>query len=408
MKKIYSFWYGISLGLSILLFTSIFSSCISDEAPNSEADITKCIIQPRDSALLMMRQDTTMNIAYSSNGEIIRIYVKDVSKVGKCAPLFEITPGATISPANGSEHDFSNKKEVFYTVTSQDGKWSRTYSVAFVDRKFPKIKSVYDAKTGLYDTKFSLDESELNEDSKPSKNHRYFEIAERDSSGAVYYWASGNAGFLRARGNAQPLEYPTTPADEGHSGKCVKLTTCETGSMGQMIGMPMAAGNLFLGSFDVDMALALKHLEATHFGIPFARIPLKLTGWYKYKAGETLKDKAGNILPGKDNFDIYAVFYKNTKDNGDSFQLDGTNVKDITNAPIIAIAQFPIDKRIETNEWTYFEFPFVFTDRTINPSLLIKYGYSLTVVCSASIDGANFVGAIGSTLFVDDLDVICK
>ncbi len=65
---------------------------------------------------------------------------------------------------------------------------------------------------------------------------------------------------------------------------------CEIGNtphwrLRNMVGMPIAAGNLFIGSFDMLNAIT-NPLSATRFGTPFYNKPLRLTGYYKYKAGE--------------------------------------------------------------------------------------------------------------------------
>ena len=51
-------------------------------------------------------------------------------------------------------------------------------------------------------------------------------------------------------------------------GKCLKLSTRSTGGMGAMMNMPMAAENLFIGTFDTMSALS-DPLKATQFGLPF-------------------------------------------------------------------------------------------------------------------------------------------
>ena len=57
------------------------------------------------------------------------------------------------------------------------------------------------------------------------------------------------------------------------SGNGLKLTTCDTGSFGAMVQMYIAAGNLFIGSF--DLANALKDpLRATKFGIQYYKLSL--------------------------------------------------------------------------------------------------------------------------------------
>ena len=35
-------------------------------------------------------------------------------------------------------------------------------------------------------------------------------------------------------------------------------------------------------------------------------------------------------------------------------------------------------------------------------------GYSLAIVCSSSTNGAEFMGAVGSTLWVDKFKIICE
>lgn len=39
---------------------------------------------------------------------------------------------------------------------------------------------------------------------------------------------------------------------------------------------------------------------------------------------------------------------------------------------------------------------------------LKNMGYSLAIVCSSSVDGASFMGAIGSTLYVDKFRITCE
>lgn len=82
--------------------------------------------------------------------------------------------------------------------------------------------------------------------------------------------------------------------------------------------MPITAGNLFLGTFDVRGALT-NPLTATRSGVPFERVPVLLRGWYKYRPGETFyepdKTAADRLrpVPGRqDCFDICAVHYEST------------------------------------------------------------------------------------------------
>ena len=46
--------------------------------------------------------------------------------------------------------------------------------------------------------------------------------------------------------------------------------------------------------------------------------------------------------------------------------------------------------------------------KTIDPKKLAEGGYSFAIIMSSSKDGAKFEGAIGSTLYVDELQLFCE
>src|SRR5574344_1248981 len=194
---------------------------------------------------------------------------------------------------------------------------------------------------------------------------------------------------------AAAIDSPTCQAEDGYEGKCVKLTTCSTGPFGIMFGAPLAAGNLFIGTFEIDLANMAK---STHFGVPFTYEPKGLVGYYKYKAGDKFTDASNKVVEGKkDDFDIYAVFYEVTKD---SQYLDGTN--SLTSDQIVSVARVT-DKK-ETDVWTRFAIPFVTKEGKSIDSAKLKNGqYNVAIVMSSSIDGATFNGAVGSTLYVDEM-----
>ena len=98
------------------------ASCIQEEAPNAEADIEYCII--RDKSILKNQADTLFRANTDHNRIAIR--AKAEADLSAIAPEFLLTEGATIEPASGSEHDFSNDAVVKYTVTSEDGQWKKT------------------------------------------------------------------------------------------------------------------------------------------------------------------------------------------------------------------------------------------------------------------------------------------
>jgi len=227
---------------------------------------------------------------------------------------------------------------------------------------------------------------------------------ENDSEGKwVMDWASGNTGFaLTGAGTEDPASFPTSSYAEGKMGKCVKLETKSTGDFGSKLGMPIAAGNLFMGTFSVGNALT-DPLKATMFGVPFEHIPTYLKGYYKYKAGEVYKDENGNIVKDKkDTWDIYAIFYETDEKTK---TLDATNRFDHPN--LISIARIDEKDRKETDEWTEFYLPFVTkTGKTVDKDKLKAGKYNVAIVFSSSIEGDYFRGAVGSTLHIDEVELI--
>ena len=58
---------------------------------------------------------------------------------------------------------------------------------------------------------------------------------------------------------------------------------------------------------------------------------------------------------------------------------------------------------------TDFEIPFEpVKGRVIDDTKLKNGKYKLGIVLSSSVDGAYFKGAVGSTLYVDEVELICE
>ena len=77
-----------------------------------------------------------------------------------------------------------------------------------------------------------------------------------------------------------------------------------------MVNMRIAAGNLFIGTFDVANALK-DAMAATRFGLPFNKKPLRFEGYYKFKPGEKFQNRKGTIIEDRiDEPDLYAYYIK--------------------------------------------------------------------------------------------------
>lgn len=363
------------------------TSCFKDEPLNAECDVEQAYVHVDDpTSVFFSVSDTLVNVR-SDATEIVFEIKADTLEDFEMAPMFRLTEGAVIEPANGSKHDFSGGKSVAYKVTSQDGKWSKTYNVSFRTPDTPDEYHFEDYRLV----------------SGPNKGQIY-EWSDLTADGSwIGDWATGNPGFNISMGDAKLEDYPTVPVSDGYVGNGVKLTTRDTGPLGHLVEMNIAAGNLFIGYFDVSQALT-NTLNATNFGRSFDKVPLGLTGWYKYRPGAVFTDKNGKKVEGRtDTGDIYAVLYRNHDENGNSIMLHGDDV--LSSPYIVAVARVP--ELSVTDEWTQFDVKFDYKAE-IDSKTLAERGYNLSVVFTSSIEGATFEGAIGSTLYVDEVKVICS
>lgn len=358
----------------------ILTACIREEAPNAEADILSCTFQED-----VLAYPVNVDLPYDYTLEAYPIYiaVREGVDLTHLAPRFTLTEGASIEPLSGSIQNLS--EPVRYTVTSEDGNWQRVYSIqAYVETLRP-IPSKYSFETVNSDAGYDV-------------------FTDTDSDGSLT-WASGNAGFKMSAGSAGRDAYPTSQADGGVEGKCVKLTTCSTGSLGSLVGMPIAAGNIFFGQFNVRDAMS-NPLGATQFGVKCNRKPIKLCGYYKYVPGAQMQE-GNTMVDGTDEMDIYAIFYENTDQEGNTVMLDGNIANDdFAHPQMVALARIPDHGSRE--EWTYFELPFDYAryGKSVDEMKLRTGGYNISVVMSSSIGGASFRGAVGSTLYVDELELV--
>ena len=125
-------------------------------------------------------------------------------------------------------------------------------------------------------------------------------------------------------------------------------------------------------------------------------------GVYQYSPGKVFQDRDGKPVEGRtDTGNIYAILYKNTDENGKSVVLSGDNVM---TSPLI-VAKAIINKVEVTGEWTPFQIPFTYLE-DIDRDRLAAYGYNLAIVFTSSDRGANFEGAIGSTMLVDNVKIL--
>lgn len=390
------------------------TSCIQDEALNTECDIITCSFPSE-----IVVSDPTI-----TNNRVTVNVVPDAD-ISKLAPTFTLTEGATISPASGSVQNFLNADDhtVNYTVTSQDGEWHKTYRVQVVQQLKP--------------SEYLFNKVELD----PTKKYSIFN--EYDENGNfLMAWSSGNPGYVMC-GEANKAAraaygkdnykdhiwefFPTLAVfPEGTTMKTdnnnvtsfvnggkyaqpeyIRLVTRSTGGFGAQVKMPIAAGNIFQGEFDLGSAVS-KPREATRFGEPYNYKPVKLSGEYRFKAGDVFIDGKGNVVVGrKDIFSIYAIFFES--DDDVKFIDSNVHYNDFMHPNMVALANLTDahETGLGDDDWVKFEIEFDYDKykKAVNADLLAKGVYRLGIVIASSAEGDYFRGAVGSTLDVRNIKV---
>ena len=368
--------------LIFLLLLTVFSisSCIQDEAPNAECDIISV-----DDAWLEENKDIIIGKPVITNN-LVKFNVKNVSfeLLKELSPVFDLTQGARIEKIGEPIEDGESSLIMQYRTFAEDGVWWKDYKVTFTKPTLIPINHVFSFEN------FSLDSS--------GKYYTWHEIINNTQ---LDWWSNGNPGYKMVAGKKPATEYPTSSYSEGFSGDCVKLTTCDTGALGKMSKMPIAAGSIFLGEFDNTNAMKAP-LKATNFGLQIAPgKPIALTGYYKYTPGAEFTDKNKMVVENRrDTCAIYSVLFEVDPENLD--QLDGSNITSSKRIVLIAEMENPG----EPTEWTHFNIPFLpKNDNEFDFDKLLNNEYAITIVASSSKDGAFFEGAIGSTLLVDEIKI---
>lgn len=366
-------------------------SCIQDEALNVEAAIDGC-----------SGSNIQLSTINNSN-KTVSIYVPKSTDLSALEINFELPEGASIEPVdreakdNAPKYDFSNsgipnqleQYQRKFKVTSESGTTEATYTIKTIISELPTQYHFETIENG--NTEYDI----------------FYELNPDSANAERLQWASGNPGFKLTGMAKSSADYPTMQTEGYQLGKGVKLETKSTGTFGTSVKMPIAAGNLFIGSFDTNNALTAPR-AATKFGFPFFKHPVSMTGYYKFKPGgdyisgidENKKPIFDESMKGKDKGDIYAILYEA---NSIDVFLDGSIKFD--DSRIVSIARIPSTET--TDDWTRFDLPFD-NKKAIDENALSEGKYKLAIVFSSSIEGAYFKGSVGSTLWIDEVTIHCE
>lgn len=350
----------------VFLLLSVAVSCIKGEKANIEVDIER---------VSFANEEGILNVAYLPQG--IDIYV-DAARINpsNLTLSFVLSEGASVRPDPATVSDYSGGRS--FTVTSEDAQWEKTWTVRVITADMPVV--------------FNFEHWYQPDGKRYMLPCEY--IGDAGQPMQLNIWACGNEAYAYAAGKKDYTAYPTQPSasSEAATGEhALKLVTMSTGDLYK----PIAAGNVFIGEFDPK---EYEPRDGTHFGLPFRRKPLRFTGKYRYiSGGETYISKE------QDRCKIQAVLYRTDE------QVKYLTGFTIADSPyVIARAELPESSSSSTSGEGYasFDVEFRYTGE-LDKAVLDKGGYNLAIVLSSSRNGDTYDGAIGSKLFVDDLEIHC-
>lgn len=206
------------------------------------------------------------------------------------------------------------------------------------------------------------------------------------------YWDSGNDGANIAGENN-----PTSPEESiivKAGGRAVKLETKA------VMGM-LASASVFTGEFTGTEKLTHGVLS---FGRGYNSRPTHLTGYYRYspKVISKLGDGAPSWIKKDETMDMCFIYIALCTKENYTIRTSVPQLFDPNDKSIIAYGELSEQKEIEGKDETLkgyvkFDIPIIYRD-TITPK-------SIVIVATASRYGDYFAGGVGSTLYLDELEL---
>lgn len=361
-----------------IALAGVFSALayIACEKTTSQADIVNCFLSEN-----VLREN-----AIITEDSIYLMLIAGKADIQQLAPMFQLGEEVTIDPPSGTIRDFSQIQT--YETTSGNGT-KHTYVVKVFESELI--------------THFDFEQWQ-------KTNHYEHPCQTRMFPGGICetqaYWSSGNGGFaLTGMGNDAD-SYPACKIEDAYQGNyALKMETRSAGMFGKIANKPIAAGSLFLGEFDASSAVKAP-LKATRFGTWFNKKPIALKGYYRYYPGDEVTDAKGKTLSQyQDTFNISGVLYETS--NTVDF-LDATNTIRTAHPSDRIIAAAYMEGANKQDTWTAFEVPFDY-EAWENPFDIVKSAnsiYKVSISLSSSKGGGDFIGAVGSQLWIDELELI--
>lgn len=352
---------------------TIITTMIAEKRDKIENDTALMLSMRFDNELVIMQPE----IDYINNR--VDFYLtdtlSDTTQVVLC-PKFQLSPGATVFPAAGDSVLFTNGR-VKFTVWAEDSIHRTNYYV--YSSKAQALRYNMEQWTTWPEGETNTDLTYLTPQDEP--------------------WQTGNEGlrFLKKQGSygmQSPYSVEKETAFVKAGSAAAKITTRY---VGENASAPyLQAGVLYTGEeFEINGEEPLKSIR---FGSLFETKPVKIKGWYSYTPGTRYyHDKVLDESGLADTCRISAILYE-IQDVSET--LDSTNI--YKDEKIIAIGAFESGATI-ANTYAPFEVKLIF-----HKSYYFTKKYKLALIYTPSREGASFEGADGSTLWVDEIEIISQ
>ncbi len=354
-----------TINLSILLLLFLFlGSCIDEDffGLSPYGEIKDIRISNQSGIALINSQDKTIEVEIPGGVDLTQLTINELS----------LSSFAVADIGVGSEIDLTDPYTI--TVTAEDKSVTVWTLEAFVASETPQ----------LVNSDFQL---------WHRVNAGYFEPGESEST---TIWGTGNPG------GAIIDKIATTPIEITNGNNAAHLETLDNGALGQLVGTPITAATIYTGRFNSDKIDLDNPRAAVELGTPFAGRPISFTFKYQYIPGAENKDREGNLLSEGDKCDIY--LFLEVREGNESRRL--------------ATGWFRSGELVDNLTTINVELVYGALDSSFPPELVPEDGYvpeesldfivptHLSVLATSSYKGDQFSGAIGSTLIIDDLELV--
>lgn len=252
--------------LYLIVLSGLLSACVKEThfGKSGLRNILYFSMSNQASNTEIIADSLIIRLRVSPQADLTRLFVDSV----------KLSSYAVLEPGVGVVQDFSGP--VAYTVRAENGSTSVYTVYVTKESETPQLSNA------------SLD------DWYTPSGKNYQEPGTDDNT----IWATGNAGVVTlTTANVQPITI-------SGSDLAAELVTRDLGTLGQLVGQRMAAGTIFTGKFELDIA---NPIASAKFGIPFTARPKSVTCSYSYHPGTPYRNGKGQVLTKNDSCDIYVL-----------------------------------------------------------------------------------------------------